>query len=109
MADHPAGTSTDTETTVELARLFRLDRADPSGTTTLPTREAVEAFYRMAVEHQDLAPHFVDADIGRLKAAQQDHWETLFSARDANTLAAALTGSKRIGHVHVDAHVEPAR
>ena len=108
MADFPASTTTDDDTTVELARLFRLDRIDPTGTTAPPTRESVEAFYRMAVEHQDLAPFFADADIGRLKAAQQRHWETLFSAKDTNTLADALTGSKRIGHVHVDAHVEPA-
>ena len=69
-------------------------------------RAAVDDFYRMAMDHEDMAPLFEGADLARLKQAQLRHWTTLFAARSERDLDEALATSERIGRVHVDARID---
>ncbi len=99
-------TTTGNEDTEQLVRLFRLDTPVGENVKEPPTAEAVESFYRLALAHQDLAPHFADVDVEHLKAALLRHWDALFASVEPDALAETFVASTRVGHVHVDAGVD---
>jgi len=90
-----------------LRRLFRLERGKTAGREEIQALlpSGVSTFYREALNHPDLAPHFASSDVEALKKKQEAHWRNLL---DDAKFEQAMTDALHVGRVHANREIVPA-